>query len=378
MEKLYISSDKYSIAERSTKRGKVYDIRFRVINENGKEINKRISGYTSKTNAKLAYLEFIAKNCTLVKRNPLKCKKNLANGKESLRFDILVPLYIQSMANQNKESTIYDRKNILNNILLPYFKNIVITDITEKALYTWQDELWNKTNPKTGKFYSYNRLSAIRGTLSAFLSWCELRYSVQNILPKIKKPKRRTQKTVMQFWTREEFEKFISVVDKPRYRAIFYTLYFTGRRKGEVLALNSDDVKNDYIIFDKTYSRKTSDEKGYVITTTKNEKRNKTFISKPLKTALAEYEPQTPFFFGGEDPIHENTVAHAFDAYIKKAKVKRIRIHDLRHSFVSMCIHLGASVYVVADLIGDTVEQVLKTYGHLYEEDKAKIINSIQ
>ena len=64
--------------------------------------------------------------------------------------------------------------------------------------------------------------------------------------------------------------------------------------------------------------------------------------------------------------------------YIAKAGVKRIRIHDLRHSFVSMCIHLGASVYVVADLIGDTVEQVLKTYGHLYEEDKKLIINSIK
>ena len=53
-------------------------------------------------------------------------------------------------------------------------------------------------------------------------------------------------------------------------------------------------------------------------------------------------------------------------------------MHDLRHSFVSMCIHLGASVYVVADLIGDTVEQVLKTYGHLYQEDRQSIIDRIQ
>lgn len=52
-------------------------------------------------------------------------------------------------------------------------------------------------------------------------------------------------------------------------------------------------------------------------------------------------------------------------------------MHDLRHSFVSMCIHLGASVYVVASLIGDTPEQILKTYGHLYESDKANIIAKI-
>ena len=227
-------------------------------------------------------------------------------------------------------------------------------------------------------FYSYNRLSNIRGTFSAFLTWCELRYGITNNLPKVKKPKRRTQKTVMQFWTREEFDKFISVVDNPTFSTMFSTLYFTGRRKGEVLALNTEDVTHDYIVFDKTYSRKTTDEHGYRITSTKNEKRNKTFICEPLKKILDSYEPSAPFFFGGEKPIHENTLSHAFDRYIARAEVKRIRLHDLRHSFVSMCIHLGASVYVVADLIGDTVEQVLKTYGHLYEEDKMRIINAIE
>ena len=63
--------------------------------------------------------------------------------------------------------------------------------------------------------------------------------------------------------------------------------------------------------------------------------------------------------------------------YIKKSGVKQIRIHDLRHSFVSMIIHMGANILLVADLIGDTVEQVTKTYGHLYEHDKISIIKSI-
>lgn len=378
MSNLYISSNKYSLQERTTKRGKVYDVVFRIITTDGIEKQKKLSGYTSKTLAKQAYVDFVTKNCTLVRNNPIKKKKALLDGKESLTVENLIPLYLQSLYNQNKESTIYDRRNILNGVILPYFKKTRINELTEKALYEWQDSLWNAKKPKTNEYYSYNRLSSIRGTMSAFLAWCELRYDVPNKLGKIKKPKRRTQKTVMQFWTREEFEKFIAVVDKPTYRTMFYTLYFTGRRKGEVLALDNEDVKNDFIVFDKTYSRKTTAENGYKITSTKNEKRNKTFICEPLKKALAEYTPQAPFYFGGGAPIHENTLAHAFERYIAKAEVKRIRIHDLRHSFVSMCIHLGASVYVVADLIGDTVEQVLKTYGHLYEEDKMRIINAIK
>jgi integrase len=182
----------------------------------------------------------------------------------------------------------------------------------------------------------------------------------------------------MLFWTKEEFDKFISVVDNPTHKAIFMFLFYTGRRKGEVLALNKNDIKKNEIIFSKTYTRKTLDGVPYKITTTKNEKIGKTPICKPLAELISMHEFDAPFAFGGKNPIHENTIAHAFERYIEKADVKKIRMHDLRHSFVSMLIHLGANLTVVADLIGDTLEQVTKTYAHLYEEDKQKIIARIE
>lgn len=249
--------------------------------------------------------------------------------------------------------------------------------MTKTRLLEWQDKLWTTRNPKTGDYYSYNYLSKIRMTMSAFLSWLSDHHDVPNYLRSIRKPKRRTQKTEMLFWTQEQFNRFIAVVDNPTYRAMYCVMFYTGRRKGEVIALHGDDVMSDKIRFNKTYSRKTIDNSPYIITTTKNERSAVTKICAPLQAALKDYEPQAPFFFGGETPIHENTLAHAFDRYIKKAQLPRIRMHDLRHSFVSMCIHLGASVYVVASLIGDTPEQVLKTYGHLYDEDKTAVIQRI-
>ena len=42
-----------------------------------------------------------------------------------------------------------------------------------------------------------------------------------------------------------------------------------------------------------------------------------------------------------------------------------------------MLIHLGASVFTIAELISDNVEQVHKTYGHLYQEDKLDVIAKI-
>lgn len=378
-EKFYISSTKANIQERQTKlNGKVYDIRFRVILPTGEETYKKLSGYKSKALAKQAHIDFITKNCELVKNNPLKKKKAIDSGKMELTVANFIPIYIAGISNQNKESTIYDKANMLNTVILPYFGDTKLQSLTPQVLYEWQDKLWNTPNPRTGEFYSYSHLSNIRTAFSAFLSWAEDRYQIPNNLRKVKKPKRRIQKTPMQFWTREEFAQFIAVVDNPVHYALFNTLYFTGRRKGEVIALQDTDVFHDYIIFDKTYTRKTLDDSLYKITTTKNERRAKTIICDPLKKVLANYTPQKPFYFGGNRPLHENTLSHAFDRYIAKAGVKRIRMHDLRHSFVSMCIHLGASVYVVADLIGDTVEQVLKTYGHLYEEDKRNIIARIQ
>lgn len=375
MEKYYIRSNKYSTHERQTKSGRVYDIVFRIVTIDGEEHQKKLSGFKTKADAKEGYLEFVQRFCELTRYTPKK-PKELA-GKNNPTVAELVPVYIAALGNQNKDSTIYDAHNNLNRYIVPQLGDTRIKDLTKERLYRWQDELWSMKNPRTGEFYSHQYLSKLRNVLSAFLSWVSERYGYANNLPKVKKPKRRTPKTEMLFWTREEFDRFISVVDNPTYRVMYNMLFFTGRRKGEVIALSPADITNKGIRFNKTYTRKTLDGHPYNITSTKNESVGFTPICKPLKAILADYEPQAPFYFGGDAPIHENTLSHAFDRYIEHAGVKRIRMHDLRHSFVSMCIHLGASVYVVADLIGDTVEQVLKTYGHLYQEDRQKIIDKI-
>ncbi len=375
MEKFYIRSNKYSTQERQTKRGRVYDIVFRIVTIDGKEKQKKLSGYKTKGAAKEAYLEFVEKYCEFKKGTDLK---NLTTPEDSTAtLQEVTDLYLSAIQNQNKDSTIYDKTRILNTIVIPQLGNCQLSELTKERLLRWQDELWAMRNPKTNEFYSYARLSNIRAALSSLLSWASDRFPFNNPMPHIKKPKRRVPKTQMQFWTRDEFEQFIAVVDNPTHHAIFTTLFFTGRRKGEVIALHSDDVTDKGIKFNKTCSRKTLDGSDYKITTTKNERSAITPICAPLQAELSHYQPAAPFYFGGDKPVHENTLSHAFERYTAKAGVKPIRIHDLRHSFVSMLIHLGASVYVVADLIGDTVEQILKTYGHLYEEDKREIISKI-
>lgn len=375
MEQYYISSTKYNIQERQTKlNGKVYDVIFYITTLDGVKKQKKLSGLKNKTAAKEAYTDFVTKHCTLTKTPP---KKKEAIAAVIPTVADLLPSYILSLHNQTKESTVYDRQNVFNRIILPMLGSLKMTELTKERLYQWQDELWAMKSDRTGNVFGYEYLSSIRGHFSSFLAWADSRHGFPNNLKLVKKPKRRVSKTEMLFWSREEFDKFIECVDDPRYKMMFTLSFFTGRRKGEVLALSHSDIKKDSILFNKTYTRKTLDGSPYKITTSKNEKIGYTPICPALRQALSGYKGEAPFFFGGDSPIHENTLTHAFDAYIKKAGVKRIRYHDLRHSFVSMILHNGANFMVVADLIGDTVEQVMKTYGHLYESDKIKVVESI-
>lgn len=374
MEKYYINSTKFSLQERQTKKhGKVYDAVFRIIDIEGNEKQKKLSGYKTKTLAKEAHDEFILKHCELVKGNPIKRK----DGKKGTpTISDLFPEYIKSLGNQLKESSVWDKTHIFNVRILPTVGEEKIDDLTKEYLFRWQDEVWNMRMPN-GEFYSYKYLCKIRSDLSAFLSWVQERYGYINHMPEVKKPKRRTPKTEMQIWTREEFDTFLSVIENPMHRCFFTLLFYTGRRKSEILALTKEDLTPKGIRINKNITRRTLDGSTYKVTSTKADKSQVIPVCDTVKETLNIYKGEAPFYFGGRSPLGYTTIQYHFNKYIEASGVKRIRIHDLRHSFVSMLIHLGANYNVIADLIGDTVEQVIKTYGHMYQSDKEEIISRI-
>ena len=373
----YISSNKYSLQERQTKKnGKVYDLAFRVITIDGEEKQIRRRGFKTKTLAKEYYLQFVTNYCELVKNNPLKKKKGPA--KEVLLVGDLVRQYMATLGNQNKASSIYDKNNIFRIYVLPTFENTPIEKLTKEALSLWQDELWSMKNPKTGEYFSYKYLTNIRSFFNTFLNWAEERYQTPNNLKYVKKPTRRHPKKKMQFWTQEQFSKFIANVTDPMYHALFTFMFYTGRRKGELFALTPADVKADKITFDKSLARKTLTNATYEITTTKEDKEQVIPVCEIVQEEIKKYKPTGKFYFGGDKPLADNTVRRKFIEYTQMADLPQIRVHDLRHSFVSMLLHLNASFMTCAFLIGDEVTQVIETYGHLYSEDVSNILSKIK
>ena len=374
----YITSNKYSLQERTLKNGKkVYDVHFRIVTIDGQEKQKRLCGYETKSLAKAGYTLFVSEQCQLTTMN---VKKKKDPTKEKLLVGDLVRQYMATLGNQNKQSVIYDKHNIFGIYILPKYNDTPIDKLTKEELYQWQDDLWNTRNPRTGEYFSYQYLSKIRGFFSTFLTWVEQRYGIKSNFEGVTKPKRRQPKKEMQFWTREEFDRFLAVVDDDMYHALFTFAFYTGRRKGELFAMYKTDIKGDKITFNKSVNRRKLGLDKYEITSTKADKSCTVPICPIVQEEIKRYTPpdEGKFYFGGKEPLAPTTVERYFKKYMARSGLPTIRFHDLRHSFVSMLIDLGANIYCVADLISDTPEMITKTYGHLYRERELNILSMIK
>ena len=364
MADYYIASNKYSIKERKLQDGKtVYDIQFRIQDTTGKIHNKMIRGFINKTKAKEGYLDFVKDNCEF-----LPSYKKIDIKKADVIFNDAFFKYLWSLkeTNQNKESTIYDKNKIFELFVLPYFKNNILP-IQRKDLEEWQNNLLKEN-------HSYKYVCKVRAYFSSFLTWCETEYEIPNNFRYVKRPVKRASNHIIKFWSKEEFTHFISGVDDDMYKTIFILMFYTGRRKGEILSLNKKDINlNKRTITwcrSVTYKfARSSNANTYLITSTKRDKIQTLPIADIVYDTLVQYfdnhELNGEFIFGGNRPLAENTLRRKFNYYCDLAELEQIRIHDLRHSFASMLLHNGTNYQTIATLIGDTTQQVIQTYCHI-------------
>ena len=174
----------------------------------------------------------------------------------------------------------------------------------------------------------------------------------------------------MQVWTIDEFNTFLEAVSRPLYRLFFEFVFWTGVRRGEAVALMKDCVSEDGYV---TICRSLRIDK-YGIRPTKN-KKNRT-IKLDSKT-FADIQPLLaepgPYLFGGETHMPVESFRDEIKRACKAAGVKQIRLHDFRHSHVSILYDHGVSTKAIAERIGDTEQQVMKTYKHLMQNQEEKM-----
>ena len=185
----------------------------------------------------------------------------------------------------------------------------------------------------------------------------------------------------MMFWTKEEYLKFADVMmDKPVSYYAFEMLYWCGIRVGELLALVPSDFDFDKntVTISKSYQRIKGRD---VITSPKTVKSNRT-IKMPqfLCDEMQEYIGMN-YEIGENDRLFQITKSylhHEMDRGAKAAGVKRIRIHDLRHSAISLLIEMGFSALAIADRVGHESIDITYRYVHLFPNKQTEMADKLE
>lgn len=364
---------KYNIQARETKKnGTLYDLYFYIETAEGRK-QKKLSGFKTKKLARQAYEQFMATYIAAPKKY---------DGKSVIYYETARKEYLGFAQSTVKESSMYDFIHTAKKHYDDFFAGRDMQSITKQDIIEWQDKLWAKTY--RGKLYTQKTLTKIYGQFTVFYLWCVQHYGLENALDGVKMPKRKDNKEPRQIWTESEFERFIAAVDNTKYKALFTTLFYCGCRIGELQALRGNDFNGEQLYIHGTFTRKTMDGSPYRITETKNYKSRYVPMPKKAVSALTEWlefkktnKIKNVYIFGNDHPVSLNAIQNMFNRGIEKSAVKKIRIHDLRHSYVSLLMSKGINFGVIAALIGDTLEQVVKTYAHHTEEDKLNAISLI-
>ena len=195
-------------------------------------------------------------------------------------------------------------------------------------------------------------------------------------------------KKEMDFYEPEEFFKFISVVDDLRYKCFFELLYYCGLRRSEARGLQWKHI--DFINKTLTVSQQVLNPSNsnasteWYISSTKTEASNRTIpISTTLLNDLAELKKtnerlskfkQTWFVLGDDVPMATGRMYFYRDKYAEKAGIRRIRLHDFRHSCASALISGAAPITAVSKFLGHSeTTETLETYTHMFKKDLANV-----
>ena len=324
-----------------------------------------------------------------------KCKRGFATKREAqewermfklqtssdldMSFEAFTELYINDVKNRLKENTWLTKEHIIRTKILPYFGKLKISEISTKEIITWQNEMLAYRDEKK-KPYSQTYLKTLHNQLSAIFNHAVRYYELRsNPAAKVGNMGREEHKEML-FWTKEEYKKFsFEMMDKPVSFYAFEMLYWCGIREGELLALTPADFNFDKetVTINKSYQRLKGQD---VITSPKTKKSNRTikmpqFLCEEMKEYLGMIyglKKKDRIFTVTKSYLH-----HEMDRGAKAVGVKRIRIHDLCHSHISLLIDMGFSAVAIADRVGHESIDITYQYAHLFPSKQIEMAEKL-
>ncbi len=311
------------------------------------------------------------------------------------KFEVVADDYFEDAFKRLRESTVLTYKSNYENHIKPYFKNKFIDEISVMDIENWKNKLLDKGLSVD----SCNQYYVVFKEIFSFANRkYELNYNPVELSGRFKKRNDEVVKTSdkLRYIVYEQFCKFINVIDDALWHCFFLTLYFTGMRKGEMLALTWKDINFDTnkISVNKTVSFNTKTGK-YKITATKNCLNREITMSKKLRQELLNYKEfvkqysdfsEDWFVFGNGEILSDYQVQKHRKLYFKLAGMEKemITIHEFRHSHVSVCINeylkSGETdstkfFLMMSQRMGHSLRVMQEVYMHLFPSVQNEIVD---
>ena len=296
-------------------------------------------------------------------------------------FESFVEIYLEDMGPRLRSYTLLQKSKLIRLYLLPYFGKLPLPDITPLHVRRWQNELMAHRNTN-GEAYAPTTLKTMHNQLSAIMNYAVRYYGLNNNPCHLAGSMGKCRAEEMSFWTPDEFNFFLKKIsDDSLACAGFMTLYYTGLRIGELLALEYSDIDFEGCTISVSKSCQRIGKKD-IITPPKTPGSVRTIsIPEFLRDKLRDYTGQI-YGLGNHDrifPCTRDFFRYHMRIATKDGDMKRIRLHDLRHSHASLLIELGFSPVAIADRLGhDKVETTLNTYSHLFPYKRDEVAQKLQ
>ena len=303
-------------------------------------------------------------------------------------FPVVAEAYFKNLETYCKYSTIYTFQKDYKRHIEPYFRRFDIKSINIPIYNKWWLEM-------SKKGLSVKYLNKINSLLKNIFNFAIQSYGLEfNPVVKTFKESHKEIKTdKLHYITKDEFDKFISCANEPMYELLFNFLFYTGCRIGEVICLtwNDIDLERKVVSITKTLYKRGNN----TPTSNKTATNRQIYLNDSLVAKLTSYKASKMkykdfsnnwYIFGDVLTLSQTTIARKKHQYFEKSGVNEIRIHDFRHSHVSMLINeylknggkdYQAFLVKLSQRMGHTIPIMQKTYMHLFPDTQNDIVNML-
>ncbi len=352
------------------KNGKIVSFKFRVFigrDEDGRQQFKTKVWKPDKSCTEARLIKLAEAEAAIWERE-IMCG-NVPTEKEAkpspIKFcDFVNNEWLPSLKNEECRATTYEFRTYLLQTILPYFGDILLSEIDTQKASAYLDYLKTKRKNAQGKPLSPQTRKHHHSTLNLIFKYAIQRGHISaNPMDGVSSPKLKRHK--VDAFSKSETDAFVKVVDELplMQRTMYYILLTTGLRRGECFGLQWGDIDFTsglmHVCRNVTYTTKS----GAVVGEPKTENGYRTIPIAPKTLDLLDRYRQAEataanddFLFHSEEskamPRDPSYITKHMKKLMKRCELPNMSPHDLRHTCASLLLQGGADIKSVQDILG--------------------------